>query len=97
MGRGSARFLIGTAVGAAGGFAVGAFVATPAARLTGRTILTGFDVSTRFLGRTTLRVFDGLGSFIESSYTRIRGREAYLEHEIAELREQITRLEQRVD
>jgi len=27
----------------------------------------------------------------------VRGREAYLEHELNELREQITRLEQRMD
>lgn len=97
MGRGSARFLVGAAVGAAGGFAVGAFVATPAARTTGQAIITGLDISARFLGRTTLQAVDGIGAFIESSYTRIRGREAYLEHEIAQLREQITRLEQRVD
>jgi hypothetical protein len=40
---------------------------------------------------------DGLGKILESGYTRVRGREKYLEHEIEELREQITRLEQRMD
>lgn len=97
MGRGSTRFLVGAAVGAVGGFAAGAFVATPAARTTGQAIFTGLEISARFLGRTTLRAVDEISSIVESSYTRIRGREAYLEHEIAELREQITRLEQRVD
>ena len=97
MGRGSVKFLVGTAVGAAGGFAVGAFVATPTARSFSQATLHGLGVSARFLGRITVRAADGLGSTLESAYTRIRGREAYLEHEIKELREQITRLEQRVD
>ena len=82
LGEGTTRFLMGAAVGAVGGFAVGAFAATPAAR---------------FLGRTTVHAIDALGGALESGYTRIRGREKYLEHEIEELREQITRLEQRID
>ena len=44
-----------------------------------------------------MRAADGLGSALERGYTRVRGRERYLEHEIEELREQITRLEQRMD
>lgn len=84
-------------MGAAGGFAVGSFVATPAARSAGQSALGGLDVSARFIGKTVVRAFDSLGSSLESGYTRIRGREAYLEHEIEELREQITRLEQRLD
>jgi hypothetical protein len=97
LGEGSTKFLIGTAVGAAGGFAVGVFAATPAARSAGQYALGGLEVSARFLGRTIVRAVDGLGSVLESGYTRVRGREAYLEHEIQELREQITRLEQRMD
>ena len=57
----------------------------------------GFGVSVRFLVRTGVRAVDVLGMFLESGYTRVRGREAYLEREIQELREQITRLEQRVE
>jgi hypothetical protein len=38
-----------------------------------------------------------LGDALESGYTRVRGRERYLEHEIEELREQILRLEQRMN
>ena len=48
-------------------------------------------------GRTLGRAVDRLGSVLESGYTRVRGREKYLEHEIEELRDQITRLEQRMD
>lgn len=97
MGEGTTRFLAGAALGAVGGFAVGAFVATPTARSVGQSALGGLDVSARFLGRTVIRAIDGLGNALESGYTRVRGREAYLEHEIEELREQITRLEQRID
>ena len=97
MGEGTTRFLIGAAVGAVGGFAVGTFAATPTARSAGQSALGGLDVSIRFLGRTTVHAIDVLGDALESGYTRVRGRERYLEHEIEELREQITRLEQRVD
>ena len=97
MGKGTTRFLIGAAVGAAGGFAVGTFAATPTARSAGQSILGGLDVSIRFLGTTVVHALDALGSILESGYTRVRGREKYLEHEIEELREQITRLEQRID
>ena len=97
MGKGTTRFLIGAAVGAAGGFAVGTFAATPTARSAGQSVLGGLDVSIRFLGKSVVRAIDGLESVLESGYTRVRGREKYLEHEIEELREQITRLEQRID
>src|SRR5829696_2612202 len=97
LGVGTTKFFIGAAVGAVGGFAVGAFAATPTARSAGQSALGGLDASIRFLGRTVVQVVDGLGSVLESGYTRVRGREEYLEHEIEELREQITRLEQRMD
>ena len=88
---------MGAAVGAVGGFAVGTFATTPTARSAGQSALGGLDVSIRFLGRSAVHAIDALGDVLESGYTRVRGRERYLEHEIEELREQITRLEQRVD
>ncbi len=88
---------MGAAVGAMGGFAVGTFAATPTARLVGQSALGRLDVSIRFLGKRVVRAIDGLESVFESGYTRVRGRQRYLEHEIEELREQITRLEQRID
>jgi hypothetical protein len=97
LGEGTTKFVLGATVGAAGGFAVGAFAATPTARSARRAALGSLDVSARFLGRTVVRAVDGLGSVLESGYTRVRGREKYLEHEIDELRDQITRLEQRMD
>jgi hypothetical protein len=97
LGEGTTRFLIGAAVGAVGGFAVGTFAATPAARSASQSALGGIDVSIRFLGTTAGQALDALGSILESGYTRVRGREKYLEHEIEELRDQITRLEQRID
>ena len=97
MGEGTTKFLMGAAVGAVGGFAVGTFATTPTARSAGQSALGGLDVSIRFLGRSAVHAIDALGDVLESGYTRLRGRERYLEHEIEELREQITRLEQRVD
>ena len=97
MGEGTTKFFIGAAVGAVGGVVVGTFAATPTARSAGQSALGGLDGSIRFLGRTVVRAADGLGPLLESGYTRVRGRERYLEHEIEELREQITRLEQRMD
>ena len=97
MGEGTTKFLIGAAVGAVGGFAVGTFAVTPTARSARHSALGGLDVSIRFLGKTVAGAIDGLESVLESGYTRVRGREKYLEHEIEELREQITRLEQRID
>jgi phage-related protein len=97
LGVGTTKFFIGAAVGAVGGFAVGTFAGTHTARSASQSALGGLDGSIRFLGRTVVQVVDGLGSVLESGYTRVRGREKYLEHEIEELREQITRLEQRMD
>ena len=97
MGEGTTKFLIGAAVGAVGGFAAGTFAATPVARSAGQSALGSLDGSIRFLGRTAVQAMDALGDVLESGYTRVRGREKYLEHEIEELREQITRLEQRID
>jgi len=89
--------LIGSAVGASCGFALGAFVATPTARSAGEIVLSGFAVSPNFAGSPAVRTARNVGSFLEAGYTRVRGREAYLEHEIEELRDQINRLEQRID
>jgi hypothetical protein len=97
VGEGSTKFLVGTAVGATTGFAVGFFAATPTARSAGKSTLGSLGEGARFVGRTAIRAVDGLGLILESGYTRVRGREKYLEQEIEELREQITRLEQRVD
>jgi len=97
LAQGSTKFVIGAAVGAAGGFALGAFFSTPTARSAGESVVIGISVSARFIGRTAVRTAHGLGSALEAGYTRVGGREAYLEHEIEELREQITRLEQRMD
>ena len=89
MGEGSTKFLVGTAVGATTGFAIGFFAATPTARYAGKSTLGSLGEAARFVG--------GLSLVLESGYTRVRGREKYLEQEIEELREQITRLEQRVE
>ncbi len=97
MGQGTTKFVIGATVGAVGGFAVGTFASTPTARSARESAFGGLDVSARFLGRSVIRAVDGLGSVVESGYTRIRGREKYLEHEIDDLREQIARLQQRID
>lgn len=84
-------------LGAAGGFAVGSFAATPTARSASQSALGGVGYSARYVGRTAIRGARYLGVAVESGYTRVRGREKYLEHEIQELREQITRLEDRMD
>lgn len=97
MGEGSTKFLIGAAVGAVGGFAVGSFVVSPTAKSFGESAMAGIVISASFMGRTSVKAVDKIGSALEDGYTRIRGREAYLEHEIDELRDQITRLEQRMD
>ena len=65
--------------------------------MAGKSTLGGLGGAARFVGRTAVRAVDGLGLVLESGYTRVRGREKYLEHEIEQLREQITRLEQRID
>jgi hypothetical protein len=97
LGEGSTKFLFGTVLGATTGFAVGFFAATPTARSAGKFTLGGLGDAARFVGQTAIWTVDGLGLVLESGYTRVRGREKYLEHEIEELREQITRLEQRID
>jgi hypothetical protein len=97
LGEGTTKFVLGATVGALGGFAVGAFATTPTARWARESAFGGLDLSARFLGRTVVRAVDGLGSIVESGYTRIRGREKYLEHEIDDLREQIARLQQRIE
>lgn len=97
MSEGSTKFLIGAAVGAVGGFAVGSFLASPTAKSFGESVLAGIVVSASFMGRNSVKAVDRIGSKLEDGYTRVRGREAYLEHEIEELRDQITRLEQRMD
>jgi hypothetical protein len=94
---GSTRFLFGAVLGATTGFAAGFFAATPTARSAGKFTVGGLGGAARFVGQTAVRTVDILGLALESGYTRIRGREKYLEHEIEELREQITRLEQRMD
>ena len=97
MGESWTKFVLGTVLGATTGFAAGFFAATPTARSAGKTTLGSLGGGARFVGRTAMRTIDGLGRVLETGYTRIRGREKYLEHEIEELREQITRLEQRMD
>ena len=97
MGEGTSKFVLGATFGALGGFAIGALATTPTARSARQTAFGGIDLSTRFLGRTVVQAVDGLGSIAESAYTRIRGREKYLEHEIDDLREQIARLQQKID
>lgn len=57
----------------------------------------GLGEAGRLVGRTAVWTAHSLGLALEAGYTRVRGREKYLEHEIEELREQITRLEQRID
>ena len=89
------KFVAGAVIGAAGGFVAGSLAATPAARSAGHSMLGGLDISARYLGRTLVRSADGLESVLEAGYTRLRGREAYLEREIEELRRQIRSLEQR--
>ena len=97
MGEGSTKFLFGAALGAMTGFAAGFFAATPTARSVGESTLGGLGGAARFVAGTAIRAADGIGLVLESGYTRVRGRERYLEQEIEELREQITRLEQRID
>ena len=97
MGQGTTKFVLGATVGALGGFAVGTFATTPTARSARESAFGGLEISARFLGRTVVRAVDGLGSVVEAGYTRIRGREKYLELQIDDLREQIARLQQRID
>ncbi len=97
MGEDSTRFLFGAVLGATTGFAAGFFAATPTARSAGKSTVGSLGDAARFVGQTAIRTVAFLGLAIESGYTRVLGREKYLEHEIKALREQITRLEQRMD
>ena len=97
MGEGTTKFVLGATVGAVGGFAAGAFATTSTARSARESAFGGLDLSARFLGRSVVKAVDGLGSIVESGYTRVRGREKYLEHQIDDLKEQIARLQQRMD
>ena len=97
MGEGSTKFVFGAVLGATTGFVAGFFAATPTARSAGKSTVGGLGEGARFVGRTAIRTVNGLGRALESGYTRVRGREKYLEHEIEELREQITRLQERID
>lgn len=97
MGEGSTKFLFGAVLGATTGFAAGFFAATPTARWAGKSTVGSLGDVARFVGQTAIKAADGLGVVLEDGYIRLRGREKYLEHEIEELREQITRLEQRID
>lgn len=98
MGKGSVRILVGAAFGASfvGGFATGVFFATPAARSAGQTALGSIGTSAHYLGSGSVRAAKVFARTAESGYTRIRGREAYLERQIDALRDQISNLEERV-
>lgn len=97
MGEGSTKFILGVVAGAVGGFVVGSVVSNPTSRSASSAALKGVGISMRFLGRTAISATDGLGVVLESAYTRLRGREAYVENEIKQLQEQISRLEQRME
>lgn len=98
MGKSSVKALVGAALGAsfAGGFATGVFFATPAARSAGQSAMAGLGVSARYVGYGAGRTARTLARAAESGYTRVRGREVYLERQIQALRDQISRLEERV-
>lgn len=97
MGEGTTKFILGAAAGAVSGFVVGSVVSNPTSRSASSAAIHGAGISMRFLGRTLVSTADGLGSLLENGYTRLRGREAYVENEIKQLREQISRLEQRME
>jgi hypothetical protein len=97
LARGYFKFFAGAAVGATFGFAAGSFAVSAGARSASQSMSLGLGTAARFLGKTTARAMDGIGSVLEDGYTRVRGREAYLEHEIESLRRQITRLEQKIE
>lgn len=97
MSEGSTKFILGTAAGAVGGFVIGSVISNPNSRSASSTALKGVGISMRFLGNTMVSAADGFGSFLESGYTRVRGRKAYVENEIEQLREKISRLEQRME
>jgi hypothetical protein len=98
LGKGSVKFFVGLGFGASflGGMATGVFFCTPTARSVGRSAVTGAGTSARYVGRGTVRAARGVSRAAESGYTKVRGREAYLERQIDSLRSQITNLEKRV-
>lgn len=98
MSNGSVKILVGLGlvVSFVGGLATGIFFATPAARSAGQSAITSLGVSTRYLGRGTARAARGAVRVAESGYTKVRGREAYLERQIEALRSQIINLEGRI-
>lgn len=95
--KGSTKLVLGTAAGAVGGFVVGSVISNPNSRSASSTALKGVGISMRFLGGSFVSAANVLGSFLESGYTRVRGREAYVENEIEQLREKISSLEQRIE
>lgn len=97
MSEGSTKFLIGAAIGAVGGFALGSAAASPTAKSAGQSAVRRIGDSARLVGRSTAQGFKEFGSTLETGYTKIRGREAYLEHEIDQLRDKILDLEERLD
>lgn len=97
MGEGYTKFILGAAAGAVGGFVIGSVISNPNSRSASNTALKGVGISMRFLGGTFASAANVLGSFLESGYTRVRGREAYVENEIEQLREKISSLEQRIE
>jgi hypothetical protein len=97
VGEDSTKFLFGAVLGATTGFAAGFFAATPTARSAGKSTVGVLGDAAHFVGGTAIRTVDFLSLAIEAGYTRVLGREKYLEHEIEELKDQITRLEQRID
>lgn len=98
MGKGSVKVLVGLGFGGSfvGGLAAGIFFSTPAARWVGESALAGADTSARYLGKGTAHAARGVARAVEAGYTRVRGREAYLERQIDMLRDKITYLEERV-
>ncbi|MGI8649069.1 MAG: hypothetical protein ACR2KW_01635 [Rubrobacter sp.] len=97
MSEGSTKFILGAVVGAVSGFVAGSVAVSPATRTVGHSVADGLKGSSKIVRSVASGTFRSLGSTIESGYTKVRGREAYLEHEIRELREKISDLESRMD
>lgn len=97
MSEGSTKLIVGVVIGSVGGFVVGSVAASPATRTVGHSVAEGFRGSVRIARDVTGGTMRSLGLTLESGYTKVRGREAYLEHEIEDLREKISDLESRLD
>lgn len=80
-----------------GGFVVGSVAVSPATRTVGHSVADGLKGSARITRDVASGTIRSFGSTLESVYTKVRGREAYLEHEISDLREKISDLERRMD